>query len=130
MSGLGPHARELIDTASRYEALPSDERMARVRSAVLGRAVLGGVALSVGSIGLWAKGTAWAASGIGSIVTSAVIGAVAGGAVLHFASTDVARPPSTVMSAPAPGHAPARVTTVRGASAAEVQPRSEATAPI
>lgn len=91
MSRLGPEARDLIETASRHEALPSKKRLASVRAAVVAHAALGGVAVSATSATVWAKGVAWLTTGVGAAVTCAAVGAAVGGAVLVAESTGDAR---------------------------------------
>jgi hypothetical protein len=94
-------AQDLIDVVSRYEALPSRERMANVRSAVLRRALVGGVATAAGSTSLLAKATALGATTAGHIAAYVAVGALAGGTVVGVAT----------MSSWLPAKAPVAVTT-------------------
>lgn len=108
-------AQDLIDAVSRYEALPSAERMANVRSAVLRRALVGGVATAAGSTSLLAKATALGATTAGHIAAYVAVGALAGGAVVGVATTSsrlsAKAPIAATAHAPAalPGPAPAAV---------------------
>jgi hypothetical protein len=81
---LKPDTQRLLDAAERHEELPSRERMARVRSAVLRRAALGGASAAAvaSSTTLWAKAAALGASAAGQVATYAVVGALAGSAVM------------------------------------------------
>jgi hypothetical protein len=133
MTGLKPHARELIDAASRHEALPSAERMARVRAGVLRRAAMGGIAVSAGSTSLWAgaaaKVTAWGSGGFAQIAAYVAVGAIAGGAVVELAPRSGGErrhetPAATVVAAPT------RVAPIAPRTAPALPPAVEIAPPI
>jgi hypothetical protein len=87
MSRTNWNTQELIESASRYEALPSRQRMGGVRAAVLRRAIVGGAVTVAGSTSLLAKAAALGTTTMGSIVTFAAMGAVAGSVVVGVAAT-------------------------------------------
>jgi hypothetical protein len=101
MSRTNHRAQDLIDAASRYEALPSPERVAAVRSKVLRRAVVGGIAVGATSTSLLAKATALGATTLGQVAIFASVGALAGGVVLGATARNVTVPKDTMATAAA-----------------------------
>ena len=72
MSRSNWDTQELIDAASRHEALPSRQRMVGVREAVLRRALIGGAVTVAGSTTFLAKAAALGATTVANVAVPSV----------------------------------------------------------
>jgi hypothetical protein len=132
MTGLHPKARQLIDAANRGEAPPPEEALLRVRRSVLRRAAIaGGVMTATGTAGGTTKAGLLGA-GIGmKLLSSVMIGAVAGIALVATRSAWLAPERNAKSNEPAPAIVTAKADAGRESKSEVVaEPRPVLEAPV